>query len=340
MPHIKNTLFRHRIIDKCLRNPYKPFPSKQELRVACEEGLFGSEDGSNICDSTIEKDLFAMRQEYDAPIKYSKLNKGYYYEDPEFTINDVPLNESDLDAVRFAANTLLQFKDVELFREFGNAIDKIVDRVALSTQAKQQPELNEFVQFETAVSIGGGEFLPDLLSAIQKSVAVYFDYENFNSKTVKPRKVCPLLLKEYRNRWYLISYDLVKDRITTYALERMRKLELSEEKVVKPHTFNPTDFFRYSVGISTSESAPEIVEFTASEIASKYLETQPLHHSQQVVKSTQKGTVFQLEVFVSEELIRSILSFGGEITVHQPPSLAEEIKTRLGEMVRNYGMKQ
>ena len=149
-----------------------------------------------------------------------------------------------------------------------------------------------------------------------------------------------MLLKEYRNRWYLISYDLVKDRITTYALERMRNLELSEEKVVKPHTFNPTDFFRYSVGISTSESAPEIVEFTASEIASKYLETQPLHHSQQVVKSTQKGTVFQLEVFVSEELIRSILSFGGEITVHQPPSLAEEIKTRLGEMVRNYGMKQ
>ncbi len=340
MPHIKNTLFRHRIIDKCLRNPYKPFPSKQELRVACEEELFGSEDGSNICDSTIEKDLFAMRQEYDAPIKYSKLNKGYYYEDPEFTINDVPLNESDLDAVRFAANTLLQFKDVELFREFGNAIDKIVDRVALSTQAKQQPELNEFVQFETAVSIGGGEFLPDLLSAIQKSVAVYFEYENFNSKTVKPRKVCPLLLKEYRNRWYLISYDLVKDRITTYALERMRNLELSEEKVVKPHTFNPTDFFRYSVGISTSESAPELVEFTASEVASKYLETQPLHHSQQPIKTTEKGTVFQLEVFVSEELIRSVLSFGGEITIHKPNSLAEEIKTRLGEMVRNYGIKK
>lgn len=339
MPHIKNTLFRHRIIDKCLRNSYKPFPSKQELRAVCEEELFGSEDGSNICDSTIEKDLFAMRQEYDAPIKYSKLNKGYYYEDPEFTINDVPLNESDLDAVRFAANTLLQFKDVELFREFGNAIDKIVDRVALSAQAKQQPELNEFVQFETAVSIGGGEFLPDLLSAIQKSVAVYFEYENFNSKTVKPRKVCPLLLKEYRNRWYLISYDLVKDRITTYALERMRKLELSEEKVVKPHSFNPSDFFRYSVGISTSESAPETVEFTASEVAAKYLETQPLHHSQEVVKVTEKGTIFQLEIFVSEEFIRSVLSFGGEITIHKPASLAEEIKKRLGEMVRNYEMK-
>jgi predicted DNA-binding transcriptional regulator YafY len=339
MPHIKKTLFRHRIIDKCIRNPYKPFPSKRDLRIACEEELYGSEDGSNICDSTIEKDLFAMRQEYDAPIRYSKLDKGYYYEDPAFTINDVPLNESDLDAVRFAANTLLQFKDVELFREFGNAIDKIVDRVALSTQAKQQPEVNEYVQFETAVSVGGGEFLPDLLNAIQKSVAVYFEYENFNSKTVKPRKVCPLLLKEYRNRWYLISYDLIKERITTYALERMRNLELSEEKVVKPYHFNPKDFFRYSIGISTSESAPEIVTFTATDIASKYLETQPLHHSQKTVKITEKETVFELEVFVSEELIRSILSFGGEITVLQPSSFSDILKARVAEMATNYGIK-
>jgi len=338
MPHIKNTLFRHRIIDKCIRNKYKPFPSKADLRRACEEELFGSEDRSNICDSTIEKDLFAMRQEYDAPIKYSKLHKGYFYEDPEFTINDVPLNESDLDAVKFAANTLLQFKDVEMFREFGNAIDKIVDRVTLSTNSKHPLELNEFVQFETAFSVGGGEFLPDLLQAIQKSVAVYFEYENFNSNTVKPRKVCPLLLKEYRNRWYLISYDLIKDRITTYALERMRKLELSEEKVVKPHHFNPKDFFRYSIGISTNESEFERVLFTANDVASKYLQTQPLHHSQCIVKQNELFTTFELEVFVSEELIRSILSFGGEITVLEPASLKEKIEARVKMMVGNYGI--
>lgn len=339
MPHIKSTLFRHRIIDKCIRNPYKPFPSKQELRVTCEQELFGSEDGQHICDSTIEKDLFAMRQEYDAPIKYSKLNKGYYYENPDFTINDVPLNEADLDAVRFAANTLLQFKDVELFKEFGNAIDKIVDRIAISTQAKKQPELNEFVQFETATSVGGGQFLPDLLDAIQKSVAVYFEYENFNAKTVKARKVTPLLLKEYRNRWYLISYDLIKDKITTYALERMRNLELSEEKVVKPYQFNPTDFFRYSIGISTSDAPPELVEFTANDVASKYLETQPLHHTQKKVSIQKDTTTFQLEVYISEELIRNILSFGGEVTINKPASLHKEIADRIATMTMNYKKK-
>ncbi len=129
---------------------------------------------------------------------------------------------------------------------------------------------------------------------------------------------------------------MVKYRITTYALERMRKVELSEEKVVKPHHFNPKDFFRYSIGISTSESAPEKVEFTAKDIAAKYLQTQPLHHSQTILQANEEETVFQLEVFISEELIRSILSFGGEITIHKPKILEETITTRIEEMVKNY----
>ena len=93
MPHIKNALIRYRIIYRMLRNKYKPFPSKEALRTACEESLFGSESGAHICASTIEKDLFTMKMEHDAPIRYSKKNGGYFYEDPDFSINDVPLSE-------------------------------------------------------------------------------------------------------------------------------------------------------------------------------------------------------------------------------------------------------
>lgn len=76
MPHIKNALIRFRIIDRALRNKYNPYPSKAALREACEDALYGSVDGANICDSTIEKDMFAMKIEHDAPIKYSKNSVG------------------------------------------------------------------------------------------------------------------------------------------------------------------------------------------------------------------------------------------------------------------------
>ena len=90
MPHIKNALIRYRIIDRMLRNKYKSYPSKEALRTACEEALFGSEDGAHICASTIEKDLFNMKMEHDAPIRYSKKDGGYFLQNIELAMSGKP----------------------------------------------------------------------------------------------------------------------------------------------------------------------------------------------------------------------------------------------------------
>ena len=99
MPANKNALLRYRIIDRSIRNEYSPYPSKKDLRQLCEEEIFGSSDGSHICDSTIEKDLFAMRIEHDAPISYSKKERGYYYSESDFSMDDVPLTEKDINRI-------------------------------------------------------------------------------------------------------------------------------------------------------------------------------------------------------------------------------------------------
>lgn len=336
MPHIKNALIRYRIIDRCIRNKFKPYPTKQDLREACEEALFGSQDGENICDSTIEKDMFAMRMEHDAPIKYSRKNGGYYYEDPEFSINDIPLTEEDLSAIKFATNTLLQFKDVEMFRQFGNAIDKIVDRVAISSNPSDR-DVNHFVQFESAVSVGGNEYLPQLLEAIRNSQVVTFNYGSYVSGKVKERVVVPLLLKEYRNRWYLISFDRHKNDIITYALDRMDNVEVLEEYAQKPKDFNPDNYFKYAVGITADNSLkPEIIQFKADNVAAKYIESQPFHHSQKKIKEGKNRTTFELHILVSEEFIRSILSYGGEIEILSPESLRDTISKRVKNLIEVY----
>ncbi|MEN9399468.1 MAG: hypothetical protein RL632_569 [Bacteroidota bacterium] len=338
MPHIKNALIRYRIIDRSIRNKYKPFPSKKELREACEEALYGMADGANICDSTIEKDMFAMKMEHDAPIKYSKRNGGYYYEDPDFSINDIPLTEEDLSAIRFAVNTLMQFRDVEMFKQFGSAIDKIVDRVSISTHPEDK-DISQFVQFETALSSGGNEYLPEILNAIRVGLIIQFDYTSFVSGQSKVRSVSPLLLKEYRNRWYLISFDQEKKDIITYGLDRMRELTLTEEKSTVPVHFDAATYFRYAYGITANnKTTPETIVFSAQNVAAKYIETQPFHDTQHVTHRGDKATTFEVTLLPSEELIRNILSYAGEIEVIQPLSLRDEIIRRLRGMNAVYAI--
>ena len=323
MPHIKNALIRFRIIDRMIRNPYKPYPSKGDLREACEESLFGSTYGEHICDSTIEKDLFAMRMEHDAPIKYSRKHEGYFYEDPEYTINDIPLSEDELDSIRFAVQTLQQFQEVPYFKEFGSAIDKIATRVAVA--GTEGNETSAFIGFETAYSSIGNQWLPLLLTAIQEKKTCQFTYASFKTGIAKERNVLPVYLKEYRNRWYLISFDLEKSDWITYALERMDGLVVNEAQHLLKEAFNPSSFFAETIGITTEKKAAERIELRVNDIASKYIESQPLHSSQEKIGTNQ----FVLTVQINEELIRTLLGFMGELQIISPSHLVQTWNERI-----------
>ena len=135
MPANKYALLRYRIIDRCLTNKGKPFPSREDLRQACEDALFGS-GGDAISLSTIDKDIWAMKNEnelgYYAPIKFSKQNGGYFYEEEGYSISELSLGDEDLEAIRFATATLEQFRSIPIFKQYESAIDKIINRVNIS----------------------------------------------------------------------------------------------------------------------------------------------------------------------------------------------------------------
>jgi predicted DNA-binding transcriptional regulator YafY len=336
MSQIKNAQLRYRIIDRCLRSKSNPFPTKENLRQACEEALYGEGLGANICDSTIEKDLFAMRMDHDAPIKYSKKEKGYFYEDDQYSIDNIPLTEDDIEAIKFATKTLMQFKDVSMFKQFGFAIDKIFDRVHISSNPTEA-SVEEYVQFESVPEIKGSEFLADLLKAIKEKLMVTFDYTSFVSEKTKSRKVLPLLLKEYRNRWYLISYSTDKEKIITFGLDRISNLKLTDAYFNEDLKFNPDLYFKHSIGITSNDNQPQLIEFKIDKIGAKYIETQPIHASQKLIKQGKKRNTYQLNVIWSEELKRLFLSYGNQLEIISPNNFREELKNEITAMAEMYG---
>lgn len=335
MSQIKNAQLRYRIIDRSIRNNYKPFPTKQDLRQACEEALYGEGIGENICDSTIEKDLFAMRMEHDAPIKYSKREKGYFYEDEDYSIDNIPLSEDDIDAIKFATTTLMQFKDVGMFKQFGFAIDKIFDRVHISSNPLEE-SVDNFVQFESVPETLGTEFLPLLLKAIKEKLIVNFNYTSFISEKTKSRQVVPLLLKEYRNRWYLISFSLAKKKVITFGLDRISDLIVTEDYFLEQIEFNPDLYFKHAIGVTSFDEKPEKIVFKIDKIGGKYLESQPIHQSQKIIKEGKKRNTYELKVLLSEELKRFFLSYGNQIEVIEPEKLRNTIKNEIIEMSELY----
>lgn len=335
----KHALIRYRIIDSMLRNKYKAFPSIEDIRSKCEDSLFGSDWGDHISISTIEKDFKAMRSDEElgffAPIKYSRVEHGYYYTEEDYTIHNIPLKNEDIDAIKFASNTLMNFRESPMFAQFRFAIEKIFDRLNISSDV-QDERLDKLVQFDSFPNYPGKEFLQPLYTAIKDYHQVELVYKRFNSRKESTRVIHPYLLKEYKHRWYLIGYVEEKESLSTYALDRMVKVELKEDDFIIQSSFHPESFFKYSFGITHNDEKSYKVLLKFPKHQKGYLLTQPLHGSQKILKEEEENFVLELEVYITYELIERILGYGENIEVLSPPELKEKITERLKLALDNY----
>ena len=324
MPANKYALLRYRIIDDCLTNKARRFPTKEGMQYACEQALYGS-SGERISISTIEKDMWAMKNEgelgYYAPIAYSKLEKGYYYEEADYTIKEISLSVEDKEAIRFAANTLYQFKDLAIFDQFGSAIQKIMDRLSISPEI-QDDAIDRFVQFENTPLAKGTDLLPLLLQAIKENREVRFRYVSFLDEHETERQLHPYLLKEYRNRWYVIGKDIEGKKVKTFGLDRISDLSMRDSYFTVDKDFDPEVLFKYSFGI-TAGGKPEKVVLKFAPQEGRYVKAQPLHPTQKIVKDNAEGLTVELKVIPSYELKAAIRSFGNKVEVLEPKDLLD-----------------
>jgi predicted DNA-binding transcriptional regulator YafY len=335
MPANKYALIRYRVIDECLTNRYRTFPTKEDLRRACEDALYGSQN-ERISISTIEKDIYAMRYDtslgYEAPIEFHKGEKGYRYTDENYTIKKVPLGEEDLEALRFAAQTLYQFKDIPVFHAFEQMLGKLKEHVSLS-ENEFDTGFIDYMLFEESDQGGGERFLPELLRAIRERLEVEMEYSFFAmEKDSKSYNLQPLLLKQHRLRWYLIARDMAVDKVKTYGLDRLISLEVSEEQFLAS-SFDPKAYFRDTYGISHIERPTEHVVLQIDRPQSKYFLTSPMHHSLRLIRSEATFEELEMNVVINLDLVNELISWMPHVRVISPNELRKSLVNRCMEAI-------
>ncbi len=79
-----------------------------------------------------------------------------------------------------------------------------------------------------------------------------------------------------------------------------------------------------------------MITFKIDKVGGKYLESQPIHSSQKIVKEGKKRNTYQLNVLLSEELKRFFLSYGNQIEVMEPLKLRTALKNEIIDMSELY----
>lgn len=328
MPVNRNALIRYKTIDACLRRRNRKW-TLEDLEEACSDALYEYEGiRKGVSRRSIQLDLQMMRSEklgYNAPIIV--VDKKYYtYEDPAYSIANIPLTQQDLSTLNEVVTILRQFKGFTHFRE----VDDMVNRLQHKIQMGKTQE-RALIDFEKNELLQGLEHLEGLYAAIIAKQPLTIAYQSFRSKREQVFIFHPHFLKEFRNRWFVIGLRDEQEKPQILALDRIQTFESNVACSFRWDQTLDAEWLKDTIGVSrTSGQQSMLVKFRVSGDQAPYVLTKPFHHSQQLLEQSEDGSaVFSIEVVHNLELEREFLGFGQDIEVLEPRLLRKRVSKRL-----------
>lgn len=334
MPINKLALIRYKTIDACLQNCFRKW-TLEDLMEACSDAIYEYEGITNgVSKRTIQLDIQNMRSEklgYNAPIVVMD-KKFYYYEDKNYSITNSPLTQQDLGTLNEVLDVLKQFKGFGYFQELNGMVTRLEDKLY-----KQQHKGKSYIDFEKNELLKGLKHIDPLHKSIINKKTIEITYQSFKAKLPQTIIFYPYLLKEYRNRWFVLGANRKGKAIMILALDRIEHFkEIHSEKYHKAE-FDVSNYFNDVIGVSKmpNQTAQTVVIKIIKEHV-PYIITKPLHPSQKILKEDVDGTIFSIEVIWNFELEREILGFGEQIKILSPKRLSGKIQSRLKQTLQKY----
>ena len=163
-------------------------------------------------------------------------------------------------------------------------------------------------------------------------------YQSFRAREAQDLAIHPYLLKEYRNRWFLLGLKHGTPALLNLALDRIHALALHEGVVFVPNTTIDSTYFDDIIGVTKNNGVRvRTVRFWVSSEHAPYVKTKPLHRSQRLESEDVSGSFFTIRVVPNYELEREILGFGEAMRVLAPAYLVGKIRERLRGAFGQYG---
>ncbi len=294
----------------------------------------------------------ALSDEVGELIKFARsTNRFTYVRD---TISAFP-NISEKELSQIAATIEM---NKHLFN--GGAGEGLVNKlraIALENELAEQHEMLPWAAIQLihdGVRSGEGLFQA-ILKSIYAQDLLEFTHQGLSKKSqIKKMTGVPLLLKEYNNGWYtgwyllfqpasrqetVIKLDL--NQLRVFALDRIKEIKIiqNEPKIRKSPDFQPTDFFKESLGVFRSEKRKaEIVRIWVGKTnwIFNYLLKYPIHTSQLVKDENEKGAVFQYKLEIEQELVNFLMQYASEMTILAPEKLKNSIQKQLQISLEKY----
>jgi predicted DNA-binding transcriptional regulator YafY len=311
-----------------------------EIDQLIREGTYPNADTLGkkfeVSRSTIMRDIDFLRDRYRAPLVYDAAKNGFYYTDSTFFIKSVMLNGGEVFAVSVIRPLLEQYRNTPLETSMNAIIGKLTDLMP-SEVSVGTSFMNADISFisDPLPKIDENVFY-GIFDALRTKHTMTFQYRSLSSTVYKEHTADPYHIICQKGSWYMLAFCHSHEEILTFALSRMKDIQIRKEKYTIPASFHAEKYFDSSFGVWNNRAAPVKIELLFSkEIGTLILER--VWHEKQKLRQEKDGSVylsFQSNQF--QETLHWVMSFGSAVKVLNPPELAEQVKDEAKKMAKMY----
>lgn len=326
MPIVKNREERLHTINHRL-NRWGGHPATtEELAQLC-----------TISPSMIKQDIAYLKEVCEAPIEYCRKPKGYRYTRPFNLAASVTFTDKDMTVLHAAVATLNQYRHINLFEGLRGTVDKIDKAVRFRTSPAD--DYGQYILFESVPFVKGSEYVEVFLRAIHARCVVEFTHQRFDTERTKAHRLFPYLIKEHRNRWYVVGWQIDYEAIRVFGLDRIIEgsMQITNESYDAP-PFDANLYFHKALGVAAYDNPPEDVFLSFTRQQGLIFRTQPFYPFQEedILVDSDNELRVKLSIIVNKELVYELARLGDSVKVISPPSLVQQLSEYLKSACQQY----
>ena len=288
---------------------------------------------------TISKDIAALTRQY--PIVEERRGREAFYGFPDNYHYQIPaFTPEEIAALLLAQNSIKHIGITAAGSPFARFADSLLIKIKAALPLTVRERMNQLAAVYGSAAQPAKNFarhtvtIDRLAAAAVKQQRVRFDYHSLNKDEDEKRLVEPYAVYFDPDGATLkfVGNDLKYNTERVFAVERVRRLEVTDARFVRPTNWELQQFLTNEC-FNGIHGAPVTVRLRASGVTARIFAERRFHPSQRIIEqhnrrggNGQNSTIIEMRVAAGRGLVRFILSYLPEIEVLAPPELAAEIE--------------
>jgi len=317
-----NRLFRIIKIMMLLNKPYDHWNAKKFA------GYF------DISVRTFHRDK-KMMEDLGIPIYYNKNLKEYKILD-NFRLKSPELDEKETEAVLLAAKEYKN-RNFPMKKELESGLAKIFNSLPSYLKTSMGTYIKNYeIISDPFVKLDEHQNKFELLKeAMSKNLRVKINYYSMSSDETVERKIDTYNIFFNNGAPYLAAYCHLREGIRTFRVDRIKDIEITDEKYSIPDDYSLSDELKNVWGVEQGGKPLNIkIEFRGR--AARFVPEYQWSSSQEIKSQDDGSIIFSVKTCSREEIKSWVLGFGSEAEVLEPKDFREEIIAEIELMKTNY----